>query len=429
MVGLINSDAKTLHSTSARYNLSLLALSPLAVAYVVYRSFKDGGWRYFKQRLGFGYVKIDSRPIHFHCASVGELITAKPLIQAIQIKYPDKRFVVTTNTSTAASLVNKFNHINITHYYLPIDLAFAVSRFLRKTHPLCTIILETEIWPTYYSAAAKKLVPIVIVNARLSKKSLETKNFVKNEYARALKNVSLVLARSKDDYEKFIVLGASIEKTHIIGNLKYAISNTDHNELACTTIKRPFFLAASTHEDEEAQLSEHLALLKRKNYLLIIAPRYPDRCKQLAQQFRNKGLMVSVRSESDAITATTDIYIVDTLGELNVFFNEAALVFVGGSLIPRGGHNVLEPASFGKCIIVGPNTDNFALETKDLLQEDAIIQVKDNYQLGKNLISLLKDDQQREHYGKNALQFMNKQSGVLNAYLKHLKPVLEIANS
>ena len=418
-----------MRSTSTQYKLSLLALTPLALTHVVYRSFNDGGWRYFKQRLGFGYKKFDSRPIHFHCASVGEFITAKPLIQAIQIKYPDKKFVITTNTSTAASLVKNFNNINITHYYLPIDLAFAVSHFLRKVHPLCTIILETEIWPTYYFYAAKNLVPVVIVNARLTKKSLETNNFIRNEYARALKNVCLVLARSKEDYEKYIVLGALAEKTHIIGNLKYAISSIDHNRLACTTIKRPFFFAASTHEDEEAQLSQHIELLKRKNYLLIIAPRYPDRCKQLAQQFRNKGLMVSVRSESDSITNATEIYIVDTLGELNIFFNEAALVFVGGSLIPRGGHNVLEPASFGKCIIVGPNTDNFALETKNLLKANAIIQVTDNYQLGKHLITLLKEDQQREHYGKNAMQFMNKQSGVLNAYLKYLKPILELANS
>jgi len=412
-----------LHPTSTRYKLSLLALSPLALAHVVYRAFKDGGWRYFKQRLGFGYINHESRPIHFHCASVGEFITAKPLIDAIQTKYPDKNIVVTTNTPTAASLVEK--HKNITHHYLPIDITFSVKRFLNKVYPLCTLILETEIWPTYYSLAAKKFVPLVIVNARLSDKTSETSNFIKNEYARALENVNLVLARSKEDHEKYITLGAASGKTYFVGNLKYAIADNTNQELACTTIKRPFFLAASTHDNEETQLSEHIELLKRKNYLLILAPRYPDRCKQLSEQFKNSGINVAIRSNRDEITDTTDIYIVDTLGELNIFFNEAALVFVGGSLINRGGHNILEPANFGKCIIVGPHTDNFSLETTELLEADALIQVKDNHQLGTKLITLLKDDNQREAYGKNAMQFMRKQSGILNTYLDHLNPILE----
>lgn len=412
-----------MHPTSARYKLSLLTLSPLALAHVAYRSFKDGGWRYFKQRFGFGYIADDSRPIHFHCASVGEFITAKPLIESIQTKYPDKNIVVTTNTPTAASLVDK--HKNFTHYYLPIDFTFSVKRFLNKVYPLCTLILETEIWPTYYSLSAKKLVPLIIVNARLSNKTSETNNFIKNEYRRALKNVSLVLARSNEDYEKYITLGSASERTHFAGNLKYTITDSANIELACTTIKRPFFLAASTHDNEEAQLSEHIELLKRKNYLLILAPRYPDRCKKLSEEFKNGGMKVAIRSNRDEINDSTDIYLVDTLGELNTFFNEAALVFVGGSLINRGGHNILEPANFGKCIIVGPHTDNFSLETTELLEADALIQVKDNHQLGTKLITLLKDDKQREAYGENAMHFINKQSGVLNIYLDHLKPILE----
>lgn len=136
---------------------------------------------------------------------------------------------------------------------------------------------------------------------------------------------------------------------------------------------------------------------------------------------------VAIRSNRDEITDTTDIYIVDTLGELNIFFNEAALVFIGGSLINRGGHNILEPARFGKCIIVGPHTENFSLETSELLEADALIQVKDNHQLGTKLITLLKDDKQREDYGINARQFISKQSGILNTYLDHLKPILESA--
>jgi len=423
-----------LQSTSLRYKLFLFAVSPLALAHVVYRSFKDGGWRYCKQRLGLGYGcgrkynQTDSRPIHFHCASVGEFITAKSLINAIHSEYADKNIVVTTNTPTAAGLVNKLKINNITHYYLPIDIGLFVNRFLRTIRPQYTIILETEIWPTYYAYCAKNSIPISIINARLSNKTTNANNLIKNEYARALQNVDLILARSQEDYDKYLQLGANSNNIKVVGNLKYSISSTHNNELACTTIKRPFFLAASTHENEEQQLSEHIELLKRKNYLLVLAPRYPDRCKQLVQQLSSNNYQVAIRSQHDVITDQTDVYLVDTFGELDTFFNEAALVFIGGSLIPRGGHNVLEPASFAKCVVVGPHTDNFSLETKEMLLANAIIQVKDNHQLGIELISLLKNDTKREQYGKNALQFVNQKSEVLNLYINHLRVLIEKNN-
>ena len=411
--------------TSTRYKLFLLALSPLALAHVIYRSLKDGGWIYFKQRLGFDYEIFDCRPIHFHCASVGEFNTAKPLIQAIHDKYFGKNIIITTNTPTAASLVNKFKTNNIKHNYFPIDLGLAVNRFIKSIQPQCTIILETEIWPTYYAYCAKNQIPIAIVNARLTNKTSDANNVIKNEYSRALNNTHLVLTRSQEDYTKYLNLGADKNITHVVGNLKYAVSNSNNDDLACTTIKRPFFLAASTHEGEETLLSQHVELLKRKNYLLIIAPRYPDRCNQLAQQFKDNGLHVAVRSLHDEINNETDIYIVDTLGELNVLFNEAALVFIGGSLIPRGGHNVLEPASFAKCVIVGPHTDNFSLEISEMLRADAIIQAKDNHDLGVKLIKLLKEDAVREQYGKNALHFVNQKADVLDDYINHLQAFIE----
>lgn len=393
--------------------------------HIIYRSFKDGGWTYFKQRLGFSFPVFDQRPIHFHCASVGEFITAKPLIQAIHENNSDKNIIITTNTPTAASLVKIINNSKIKHSYLPIDLSFCVNQFLKTSNPRCSIILETEIWPTYYACCAKNIIPIAIVNARLSNKTFESNKIIKTEYAHALKNIHLTLTRSLEDCEKYLKLGTEINKTHVIGNLKYAVSNINNNELACTTIKRPFFFAASTHEDEELQLVQHIELLKRKNYLLILAPRYPDRCKQLAQQLRDNGLQVSVRSQHGDINSETDIYIVDTLGELNIFFNEAALVFIGGSLIKRGGHNILEPANFAKCVIVGPHTDNFSLEVSEMLQADAIIQVKDNHELGVKLIKLLKEDAAREKLGKNAQHFMKQKSGILDAYTNQLQVLIE----
>ena len=316
----------------------------------------------------------------------------------------------------------------IIHHYFPIDLAFCIKRFIKKIQPTACFILETEIWPTFYSVVAKNSISLSIINARLTNKTLNANKFIKNEYSSALKNVDQILARSEQDHNNYINLGASPKITKTLGNLKYSINNADNSALACTTIKRPFFFAASTHEGEESQLLEHIELLRRKNYLLVLAPRYPDRCKALSQQFKNKNLQVALRSQHDEINETTDIYIVDTLGELALFYNEAALVFVGGSLIERGGHNFLEPANFGKCIIVGPYTNNFELEIKEFLQANAIIQVNDNHELGLQLISLLKNDLQREKYGENAMRFVEQQSGILNAYLNFIKPIIERTN-
>ena len=414
-----------MQSTSTRYKLSLLAISPLACLHVIYRTIKDGGTRYFKQRLGFGYKNFKNKPLHFHCASVGEFIAAKPLILSIHDSYPDKQILITSNTPTAASLVDKLNHQQIYHHYLPLDFAILVRCFLKRTKPLCCFILETEIWPTFYSQAKKNNIDIAIINARLSEKTLGASKFIRNEYARALKNVFQILTRSKEDHDNYLKLGAKHDTTQIFGNLKYSVVDEKDKQLACTTIKQPFFLAASTHEDEELQIAQHIELLKRKDYLLVIAPRYPDRCNQLTEQFRDMKLEVAVRSQHDAIRPSTDIYIIDTLGELNMYFNEAALVFIGGSLIPRGGQNILEPANFGKCILVGPHTDNFSNEVKELVNANALVQVKDNHQLGMQLVNLLNDDQERESIGKNAKNFMNQQTNILERYRERLETIIK----
>ena len=215
------------------------------MAYVTYRAFKDGGIQYFLQRLGFGYKKLESGPIHFHCASVGEYITAKPLIFAFLAVNPKYKIVISTNTPTAASLIAKDTDKNLIHCYFPVDFSFSVRRFLKYIQPRASFILETEIWPTYYSLAKLYEIPISIINARLSEKTLQANHLMKKEYSHALSSVVKILARSTEDREKYISLGANPQATETIGNLKYSTYNHEHNLLACTTIKRPFFLAAS----------------------------------------------------------------------------------------------------------------------------------------------------------------------------------------
>ena len=416
--------SKPLYRTSLRYRALLFLLGPAALAYIVYRSSKDGGWRYFSQRFGFNYPLSKVPSILIHCASVGELRAAKPLIFKLCSHYPDHHLVISTNTPAAAKLVPGLLHERIIHVYMPLDYSFAVSKLLTRIRPASVLILETEIWPTLFFQTAKRDISTAIINGRLSSKTLRANRFLKNEYQSSLKNLTMILTRSNEDRSKFLDLGAGEHTTHTVGNLKYAAARINENPCR-TAIKRPFLLAVSTHEDEEFQLTRHLPLLKQKKYLLVIAPRYPDRGKPLRHQLQQENFTVAVRSRQDSITDHTDIYIVDTLGELDEYLNEAALVFVGGSLILRGGHNILEPAGFGKCTIVGPHTDNFSLETKELLKANGIIQVSDNQDLGIQLARLLNDDHVRTQYGINAQRFIKQKASVLGSYIKYLQPILQ----
>ena len=409
---------------SLGYKISLFLASPFALIYTLYRAIKDGGLRYLLQRFGLYYSTSSNKKILIHCASVGEVNAAMPLIFELLKNNPEIFFVISTNTPTGAQLVEKMQDEKISHVYMPLDYSLAVKSFMKCINPICVLILETEIWPTLIFQIANKNLPIAIINGRLSSRTTKVNRLVLKEYRRSIKNLTLVLTRSSEDHLNYLKLGSHKKYTHTVGNLKYASRFETSTNLPCTTIKRPFFLAASTHDDEEMQIIQHIEILKRKNFLLVIAPRYPDRSKQLSKFLLDNNLNIAIRSNKDEITDETDIYIVDTLGELDMYYNEAALVFVGGSLIERGGHNILEPASFGKCILVGPNTDNFSLETEDLLKAKGLIQVSDSHELGVKLIHMLNNDEERIQYGKNAQEFINEKKAVLQDYMNYIQPMI-----
>ncbi|MCY4420065.1 MAG: hypothetical protein OXC42_02255 [Gammaproteobacteria bacterium] len=415
---------KPIHRTTLRYRALVILLSPIAFGYTVYRAVKDGGRRYFLQRFGIDYPRITLPSLLIHCASVGEFHAAKPLIFKLRDLYPDHHLVISTNTPTAAVLVSKLEDKKISHVYMSLDYSFAVSQLLAHVRPVCVLVLETEIWPTLFFQAAKNDITIAIINGRLSDKTLRANRFLKNEQQFSLQNLDLILARSEEDRLKFLRLGAEHQTTHVGGNLKYASTRID-KPLQQTATKYPFVLAISTHEDEELQLAQHLPLLREKKHLLVIAPRYPERSQALCRQLQQQNWTVSLHSQANGTTSQTDVYIVDTFGELDGFLSEAALVFVGGSLISRGGHNLLEPAGFGKCTVIGPHTENFALETKELQEADGVIQVDDNQDLGLELARLLNNTDVRDQYGKNAQQFVRQKASVLDSYIEHLRPILQ----
>ncbi|HEX5635583.1 MAG TPA: glycosyltransferase N-terminal domain-containing protein, partial [Gammaproteobacteria bacterium] len=323
------------------YRVLNYLLWPLWFFYTLRVARRERNSRYFKQRLGYAYPVISTSPVWIHCASVGEVNTWLPLHQAFSRRYPALHFVITTNTPTGSQIVARHALHNTTHVFLPMDTASAVSRFYSHIKPRLALVMETELWPELYRQCQEKNIPLVIVNARLSHKTRNVNDWVKQLYAMALQKVSQVLCRTQADADAFIELGAAANKVKVIGNLKFATQSDSTHQPPSHFTDRPYVLAASTHSDEEYQLAKMWPSASAQNHLLVIAPRHPKRRDDILRQLQPLAMQIAVRSRGDVITAATQIYLADTLGELLSFMTRADVVIMGGSLVQRGGQNLL----------------------------------------------------------------------------------------
>ncbi len=400
------------------YRWFLWLLSPVLFIYTLYRGLRDGGWRYFRQRFGIVAARID-RPVWFHCASVGEVNTIAPLINRLILHKPDLPIVISTTTPTGAQVARTQFAGKIDHIYLPMDWQMTVMRFLSATAPRCALFVETELWPNLYSSCAQLGIPRVIVNGRLTDKTLKASKGILRAYAHILGNITAILARSNADQQRFIELGAPVNRISMIGNLKFAVP-TSSNTPAKDLIGRPYWLAASTHHDEELQIARVWRQLHNQDYLLVIAPRHSERRNRILRQLARLGANVSLRSRNDPINEHTHIYLADTMGELHDLITYAVLVVVGGSFIPRGGHNVLEPAHLGKSIITGPHMENFHEEAQKLIEARALVMVNSNAQLGEALARLLGNPSLREEIGRRAKACVADYTDITENYLDAL---------
>lgn len=284
--------------------------------------------------------------------------------------------VVTTTTPTGAAVLEQQALSHVQHYYLPVDFPGACQRFLTAANVRQGWIVETEIWPWLYATARTNHIPLTIINARLSDKtSSHARGWLASTYRQALSSVT-VLARSRDDAERFRQLGALPDSISVVGNMKYANPTAGQS---LSTIKRlidePYLLAASTHEDEELQLS--IEWCKHQNNrvsdtILVIAPRHPERGAAIQKQLKNRGIASALRSQNEPLNKDHSIYIADTLGELQAWYAYAIAGFIGGSLIERGGHNMLEAARHGCPMVVGPYTHNFDDVVQMLTRHNAL---------------------------------------------------------
>ena len=442
--------------------LSTLLL-PVWLMQSLVRSIQDGGRSYLLQRFGFyGSVKQsqqqvsqqsesdDSLHLWVHCASVGEVKTALPLLRLLRREIPSARYTVTTLTPTGKDLLQQAALPACEHLYLPVDHGVTVRRFLERIKPDYGLIIETELWPALYRGCHQRQIPISIVNARLSNKTLRITQGWKARVlapiiADALASTKQILARSDQDAAGFKQLlsfasnNTNTPQLHVCGNLKNI--NNDNEALAPTPLSRNYCLLASTHDDEEERLTQAWFQHKRKE-LLVIVPRHPERGKPLQKQLSSYGQVV-LRSETasskneikgkakevakEEIANDVSIYIADTVGELMRFYQHAAVTFVGGSLVSTGGHNVLEPARCNCAIVVGPHMHNFDAELKALQAADAIVQVEDEQQAINTLVQLLDHPDKAVKLGAAATQSLESgqsSDDVSATYLTHLMKLL-----
>lgn len=385
------------------------------------------------ERLGVPSIQRPGGPlVWIHGASVGESLSALPLIARVRCDWPGTQVLVTTGTVTSARLMKDRLPDGVLHQYIPVDLPGAVRRFLDHWHPTLGLIIESELWPNLLSQAKARGTALVLVNGRMSATSYTGWRRVRPLAARLLNSFDLILTQSVEDRTRFANLGAQGARCQ--GNLKFAAAplSADAGQLRglqAALEGRPRWLAASTHPGEEeiiARVHGELAP-KHAGLLTIIAPRHPARGRDIAARLRAAGHGVARRGAGDSPTETTDIYIADTIGELGLWYRLCEIVLVGGSLVPKGGQNVLEPARLGCAIVCGAHMSNFRRVAESMASAHALRRVADEATLAATIANLLDDASAREALATAATEFAAAEAGVLDQIVAALAPHLDRA--
>ncbi len=405
------------------YTLAMFLVTPLLVLRLLARGVRSRPYhRRWPERFGFFDAPGFSGSLWVHAVSVGEVNAAEPMIKALRRDYPNAPLVITTVTPTGTARVHQLFGDSVFHVYLPYDLPYSVSRFLDKIRPRLALIVETEIWPNLYFACRKRGIPLMIVNARMSDRSLRGYKPMRGLVRSSLRCVRKIAAQSRTDAARYRLLGADPQQILVTGNMKFDMpipANAVADGAAMRQMwgpRRPVWMAASTHEGEELVVLEaHLQVLKRlPDALLLLAPRHPERFRVVEHAVRSLGFTVATRSIDSVPSASHQVFVIDAMGQLMPFFAASEVAFVGGSLVPIGGHNVLEPAALSVPVLVGPHTFNFEGITHSLLSEGGAERVADAAQLGPDVLGLLLDAGRRARMGHAAQQVFECERGAVH---------------
>nr|WP_315213691.1 lipid IV(A) 3-deoxy-D-manno-octulosonic acid transferase [uncultured Duganella sp.] len=427
------------------YSVMWWLAMPLVLARLWLRGRKEPGYRgHWGERLGFyGAASVSSTAapvLWVHAVSVGETRAAEPLIDALLAGYPNGRIILThmtpTGRATGKSLFAKHG-ARLVQSYLPYDTGTMVGRFIGHFKPAVCILMETEVWPNLIATCGARGVPVVLANARLSERSLRKAGRLGSLILDAARGISLVAAQTEADAQRVRSLG--VRQVAVTGSIKFDVVVPDAALATGAALRkaigaRPVLLFASTREGEEALILQAVREARSElpvNVLLLIVPRHPQRFDEVAKMVGEAGLNVQRRSQlaldgaaAGSIPAYIDVLLGDSMGEMFAYYAACDCTFVGGSLLPLGGQNLIEPAALGKPVLIGPHTFNFAESTEDALAAGGAQRVADAAGLVTAAARLLRDDAARAAMGRGALAFANQYRGATRRTLALLAPLL-----
>ncbi|MGB5347502.1 MAG: lipid IV(A) 3-deoxy-D-manno-octulosonic acid transferase [Woeseia sp.] len=411
-------------------------LLPLYMLYWLLRGIINNSyWDRVGQRFGFGFPQLDDGSIWVHAVSVGEVTAAAPLVNDLLQRFPERRLLVTTVTPTGAQRAKGLFGDRIEHCYIPFETPFAVNRFFRSVRPAFALVMETEIWPNLYRGCGIRDIPLILVSARISPRSVNNYRKLLPLFRETLSHGILIAAQSEADAERFLSLGASKERTWVTGNIKFDIEIPAELPQQGRALRaelwpgRPVWIAASTHDGEEAQvLDAHAKICEQfPAALLVLVPRHPPRFNTVAALLEKRGVKFVSRTSGATPTAATSAFLVDTMGELPLFYAASDVALVGGTLEPIGGHNLLEPAGLGVPVVTGPHLFNTQQIADMFAEVGASTLVNNSDELAAAVIALLEHPDQAAAQGALGRAIVARNRGALKRLLVLLEPLVSDA--
>jgi 3-deoxy-D-manno-octulosonic-acid transferase len=415
------------------YNVLVYLAAPFAILVQLWRSLRDTSYRdRLGERFGLGPA-IPGETIWIHAVSVGEVQAAQPLISQLNKRHPRYGILLTTVTPTGAARARLLFGDRVHLRYVPLDLPGSVKRFFDRVQPKLAMILETELWPNLYRECGLRGVPLVLASARISPRSVGKYRRLVSLFRKTLSHGIVIAAQSAPDARRFESIGATTGRTHVTGNIKFDFQPPEGIEAAGRRWRedhapgRPIWVAGSTHEGEEAiALDAHRQVLERfPETLLVLVPRHPQRFEGVRDLLVKRHERAAWRSSGAPISPSTRVLLGDTMGELMTFYAAADVAFVAGSLVPIGGHNLLEPASVGRPVLTGPNNFNGEEIAQLLVDAGAAIIVRDAGELAHAIKGLLDDANLRSVMGAAGRAVLDANRGALDRLLTLVDPLLK----
>ena len=415
------------------YSFLLHLALPLVVARLLWRSLRAPAYR---RRLGERFGRFQGGPepggVWIHAVSVGEVQAIEPLVRHLRETRPELPITLTTTTPTGSERVRSLFGGQVFHVYFPYDLSWCLRPFLQRVRPRLLVMVETEIWPNLLKLCAERGITTLLANGRLSARSARGYARLGRFIRRTFRRIGRVAAQSREDAQRFIALGVPASRVTVTGSIKFdqrlpaSVGERSQVMKRLFGEDRPVWVAASTHEgEEELLLAAHRRVLETlPDALLVLVPRHPERFDRVAALVRREGLSLVRRSEERPCDAGTRVFLGDTMGELPLFIGAAEVAFIGGSLVERGGHNMLEASAQGVPVVFGPHVFNFPAISALLLEREAAVQVRDAEELSEVVSRWLGDASERSRIGENGRRVVEENRGAIDRLVEMVESLL-----